>query len=179
MAPLEKNWLAGQDRYLWMEKCTKSSRSQSEWLFCSCQNVCLKSNGNQLTSADIGLEFANSIKIKHTGHEFHSKPTQTCLIERKSEMFIYNSKLLIRNQNHVNFLFYKTFGLSLKRGTFSSSLNRAISYFFKVSSSEEFPQFSWTMTLDTLLLILLGAHLRSSQSGSVPTTCSPRTTSLK
>ena len=38
----------------------------------SCQNVFLKSNGNQLTSADIGPEFANLLKIKHMGHVFHS-----------------------------------------------------------------------------------------------------------
>ena len=38
----------------------------------SCQNVFLKSNGNQLTSADIGPEFANLTKIKHMGHVFHS-----------------------------------------------------------------------------------------------------------
>ena len=38
----------------------------------SCQNVFLKSNRNQLTSADIGPEFANLTKIKHMGHVFHS-----------------------------------------------------------------------------------------------------------
>ena len=38
----------------------------------SCQNKFFKSNGNQLTSADIGPEFANLTKIKHTGHVFHS-----------------------------------------------------------------------------------------------------------
>ena len=38
----------------------------------SCQNVLLKSNGYQLTSADIGPEFANLVKIKHMSHVFHS-----------------------------------------------------------------------------------------------------------
>ena len=32
----------------------------------------LKSNGNQLTSADIGLEFVNLVEIKHMGHVFYS-----------------------------------------------------------------------------------------------------------
>ena len=32
----------------------------------------LKSNGNQLTSVDIGPEFANLTKIKHIWHVFHS-----------------------------------------------------------------------------------------------------------
>ena len=38
----------------------------------SCQNVFLKSKENQLTSADIGLEFANLKKIKHLRHVFLS-----------------------------------------------------------------------------------------------------------
>ena len=38
----------------------------------SCQNVFLKSDENQLTSADIGLKFVNLLKIKHMGHFFHS-----------------------------------------------------------------------------------------------------------
>ena len=38
----------------------------------SCQNVFLKSNGYQLTSADIGPDFANLTKIKHIVHAFHS-----------------------------------------------------------------------------------------------------------
>ena len=37
----------------------------------SSQNVLLKSKGYQLTSADIGPEFANLTKIKHMGHVFH------------------------------------------------------------------------------------------------------------
>ena len=38
----------------------------------SCQNVFLKTDKNQLTSADIGLEFVNLVEIKHMGHVFHS-----------------------------------------------------------------------------------------------------------
>ena len=37
-----------------------------------CQNMFLISNGNQLTSADIGLAFVNLKKIKHMRNVFHS-----------------------------------------------------------------------------------------------------------
>ena len=37
----------------------------------SCQNMFLKSDENQLTPADIGLEHVNLVKIKHMGHLFH------------------------------------------------------------------------------------------------------------
>ena len=37
----------------------------------SCQNLFLKSNKNQLTSADIGLEYVNLVEIIHMGHLFH------------------------------------------------------------------------------------------------------------
>ena len=38
----------------------------------SCQNVLLKSDKNQLTSADIGLEFVNLVEMKDMRHVFHS-----------------------------------------------------------------------------------------------------------
>ena len=36
----------------------------------SCQNMFLKSDENQLTPADIGLEHVNLVEIKHMGHLF-------------------------------------------------------------------------------------------------------------
>ena len=53
----------------------------------SCQNVFLKSNGNQLTSADIGPEFANLFKIKHMRHVFHSVLGPELEFEGKNKIF--------------------------------------------------------------------------------------------
>ena len=53
----------------------------------SYQNVFLKSNGNQLTSADIGPEFASLAKIKHMGHVFHSVLAPELEFEDKNNNF--------------------------------------------------------------------------------------------
>ena len=47
----------------------------------------LKSNGNQLTSADIGLEFANLKKIKHMRHVFLSVLVPEFEFEGKNKNF--------------------------------------------------------------------------------------------
>ena len=53
----------------------------------SCQNVFLKSIKNQLTSADIGLEYVNLVEIKHMGYLFHSVLAPELKFEGKSKLF--------------------------------------------------------------------------------------------
>ena len=68
----------------------------------SCQNVFLKSNGYQLTSADIGPEFTNLIKIKHIGHVFHSVLGPELESEGKNIFYFKKSntsKIVIKSQN--------------------------------------------------------------------------------
>ena len=60
------------------------------WLYMgifSCQNVFLKSNENQLTSADIWLEYVNLVEIKHMGHLFHLVLDPELEFEGKNKKF--------------------------------------------------------------------------------------------
>ena len=53
----------------------------------SCQNVLLKSNGYQLTLADIGPKSANLAKIKQMRHVFHSVLGFELEFEGKNKIF--------------------------------------------------------------------------------------------
>ena len=52
----------------------------------------LKSDENQLTSADIGLEYVNLVEIKHMGHLFHLVLDPELKFEGKNKDF---SKIII------------------------------------------------------------------------------------
>ena len=58
----------------------------------SCQNVFLKSDTNQLTSADIGLEFVNLVEIKDMRHVFYSFLNTELEFEGKNNNFSKNKQ---------------------------------------------------------------------------------------
>ena len=63
----------------------------------------LKSDENQLTSADIGLEFVNLVEIKHMGHVFHSVLGTELKFEGKNNNF-QNIFIFVENLIFVEIL---------------------------------------------------------------------------
>ena len=62
----------------------------------SCQNVFLKSDENQLTSADIELEYVNLVEIKCTGHLFHLVLDPELEFDGKNDSFFQNIVIFVK-----------------------------------------------------------------------------------